>query len=70
MFKKGDNIIILSTNRKAVIDKVINDISSLVSGRIYLLRGWSYLYYRDDELSFDKEYIRDIKISKLIKEAR
>lgn len=67
MFKKGDKVIILDINRKAIIENIVDDLSSLVPGRIYLLKGWSYIYYRESELSFDIEYIRDLKINKLLK---
>ncbi len=66
MFSKGDKVIIKSSNRKSVISGFLDNPTSLISGRIYFLSGYSNSFYYEYDLLLDLEEVRDCKINKIV----
>lgn len=65
MFSKGDKVIINSSSRRGIINGYMDNPTSLITGRVYFLQGYSNSFFYEYELTFDLVENRMSKISKI-----
>lgn len=67
MFKKGDKVVIKESNRKTSIIYIDVSPSSILKDKVvYFLKGFSNLYFYEEQLELDKQQIRECKLDLIL----
>lgn len=66
MFKKGDKVIIKLSGKKSEVSFIEESPTSLLSGKIYYLKGYSNIFFYEKEIEIDKQEVRKNKLDLIL----